>query len=205
MAAEALLKTPSPRRFACGALILLTLLVTAIPAARHAWKGETGDFTHLRQAARAMVEGEHIYASGSGYYIYPPLTAFIFQPLALVSEKGAAIIWLVFNVFLTFTATLIASKEAAARWRLRESGEDLSMMWLIAALATVLTADKIRSIFGLGQTDCLMLLGFTLVRRWMDRKPACAGIAAGAAANLKYLTLVFVPYFLIKAKLSGRC
>src|SRR4029077_20878332 len=33
---------------------------------------------------------------------------------------------------------------------------------------------------------------------WMDRQPVLAGIAAGATANIKYLALIFVPYFLIK-------
>jgi len=58
--------------------------------------------------------------------------------------------------------------------------------------------DKIRGTFALGQTDCLMLLGFACVLRWMERKPLLAGLAVGASANVKYLTLICVPYFLVK-------
>jgi hypothetical protein len=50
----------------------------------------------------------------------------------------------------------------------------------------------------LGQTDCLVITGLVGVLWWMDRRPALAGIAAGATANVKYLALIFVPYFLIK-------
>lgn len=175
-----------------------TLLIAALPAAKHAWHGKTGDFTHFWLAAQAMLQGQDIYASGRGCYIYPPLTAFIFQPLGLFSERIAATIWLACNILLTLAATLIVSKEVAARWPSRNTETNTSFIWPVATIATILTADKIRAIFNLGQTDCLMLLGFALVLRWMDRRPMAAGFAAGAAANLKYLTLIFVPYFLLK-------
>ena len=62
----------------------------------------------------------------------------------------------------------------------------------------MLTVDKIRATFVLGQIDCFMLLGFALILRWNDRWPLGAGLAAGIAGNFKYMTLIFVPYFLIK-------
>jgi Glycosyltransferase family 87 len=62
----------------------------------------------------------------------------------------------------------------------------------------LLSCAKIRSDFYLGQTDCLIIIGLAGVLWWMDRRPLLAGLAAGATANVKYLALIFVPYFLIK-------
>jgi hypothetical protein len=62
----------------------------------------------------------------------------------------------------------------------------------------VLSAEKIHADLKLGQTDCLMLFGFACVLRWLGSKPWLAGLAVGAAANIKYLSLIFIPYFLIK-------
>jgi hypothetical protein len=92
----------------------------------------------------------------------------------------------------------MVSKEMAERWRPVNVKTDVSLPWLIAAIALILSFDKIHTDFRLGQTDCLMLLGFACVLRWMDRKPWLAGLAVGAAANIKYLSLIYVPYFIIK-------
>ena len=43
-----------------------------------------------------------------------------------------------------------------------------------------------------------MLLGFACTLSWMQRKPLLAGAIVGATASIKYLSLIFVPYFLIK-------
>jgi hypothetical protein len=78
------------------------------------------------------------------------------------------------------------------------SQSDFSIPWLISATALLLSFAKIRSDFTLGQTDCLILIGLVGILCWMDRRPALAGWIAGATANVKYLALIFVPYFLIK-------
>ena len=183
------------RSFWAGIFFALFLLA-ATPAAKRILSGKTGDFSHLWKAAQAMLAGGDIYSSGGGYYIYPPLTAFIFQPLALLSERTAALTWLGFNLVLTALAIFTAGKEIARRWSWPPN--DSAVPWMIGTFAVLFVIDKIRSIFLLGQIDCFMLLGFVLGLRWMERKPVWAGLAAGAAANVKYLTLIFVPYFLVK-------
>ena len=110
----------------------------------------------------------------------------------------AATVWTAINGVLILVAIFIASKEAAARWPRIGSEANIILPWIIAAIATCLAADKIHGIFTLGQTDCLMLLGFACVLRWMERKPLLAGLTVGASANIKYLTLICVPYFLVK-------
>ena len=70
--------------------------------------------------------------------------------------------------------------------------------WAIAAAATILAADKLHKMFGLGQSDAFVLLGFASVLRLMNRQPLLAGTIVGAVANLRYLSLIFVPYFVVK-------
>jgi hypothetical protein len=43
-----------------------------------------------------------------------------------------------------------------------------------------------------------MLLGFACILRWMERRPLLAGVIVGLTANIKYFSLIFVPYFLLK-------
>lgn len=182
----------------CGFLIVTVLLVCGAHAVRQFWAGNPGDFGYFYRAASAMWKGEDIYLAAQGHYIYPPFLAFVFQPLTFLSERTAATVWTAISAALILIATLIASREAAARWpRLADEG-DVSLPWVIATAVTCLMVDKIRGTFALGQTDCLTLLGFTCVLRWMERKPVLAGLAVGASANVKYLTLICVPYFLVK-------
>ena len=177
---------------------MTVLLVCGAHAVRQFWAGDPGDFGHFYRAASAMWKGEDIYLSAQGHYIYPPFLAFIFQPLTLLSERTAATVWTAISAALILIAILIASREAAARWPRLADEADVSLPWVIATAVTCLMVDKIRGTFALGQTDCLMLLGFACVLRWMERRPVLAGLAVGASANVKYLTLICVPYFLVK-------
>jgi hypothetical protein len=190
--------TPSRKRLAYGALLTILLAGLATKAILAHVSTETWDFDYFYRAAQAMWHGQDIYAASDGHYIYPPFLAFIFQPFLAFSERTAALIWTVITALIIFTATLIASKEIAARWIRADTDVDLSLAWAIAAIACFLIADKIEATFLLGQTDCLMLLGFACALCWMDCRPLLAGTAIGATASIKYLTLIFVPYLLIK-------
>jgi hypothetical protein len=131
-------------------------------------------------------------------YIYSPFLAFIFQPLAVLPERPAAIVWLLLSASIIFAASLLAARKVTESLWVRQKETDPSIPWLISAMALFLSVSKIRSDFVLGQYDCLILAGLVGILWWMDRRPALAGIVAGATANVKYLALIFVPYFLIK-------
>lgn len=145
-----------------------------------------------------MLNQVDIYAGTAGMYIYSPFLAFIFQPLAVLPERPAAIVWLVLSASIIFAAALLAARKVTESWRVRQKETDPSIPWLISAMALLLSVSKIRSDFVLGQYDCLILAGLVGILWWMDRRPTLAGIVAGATANVKYLALIFVPYFLIK-------
>ncbi|HEY2101733.1 MAG TPA: glycosyltransferase family 87 protein [Chthoniobacterales bacterium] len=188
------------RRLASITLIVLVLVAAAIPTfVRNATtQKDTQDFAPIYHAAQAMWTGQNIYAATNGLYIYPPFLAFIFQPLILFPEHTAAIVWVIASAFLIALAALMSAREMSRRWTIPEGTEDPSRWWMIAAMAILLSLEKIHADFRLGQTDCLMILGFACVLRWMDRKPWLAGLAVGATANMKYLSLICLPYFLLK-------
>ncbi len=188
-----------PRRRALdfGAIAALILAISATVLVRDAKTG-TEDFGHFYRAADAMRHGSDIYAAANGHYIYPPLLAFVLQPLTLFPENTAIILWLALSAVTVGAAAVIAAQEVAQRWLVRDGKIAFYLPWAIAAAATLLSADKLHKMFGLGQSDAFVLLGFALVLRWMKRRPFLAGVVVGAVANVKYLSVIFVPYFLVK-------
>jgi hypothetical protein len=181
------------------AVMFVVLAVAAVPHIVRNWFApNTEDFGYFYQAARAMWHGKDIYEATNWRYIYPPFLALIFQPLTLLAEHPAAIVWAILSVLLILTASLIAAEEMTRRWHWGSEPTWPSFAAVSAAMALVLSAKEIYADLQLGQTDCLMLLGFACVLRWMGSKPWLAGLAVGAAANVKYLSLIFIPYFLIK-------
>jgi hypothetical protein len=181
-------------------VVVAVFIASGLPTFLRTWSGRKipDDFLVVYSAARAMLNQVDIYAGTAGMYIYSPFLAFIFQPLAVLPEQAAAVVWLVLSAAIIFAASLIAARTVTESWRLPQKETDPSIPWMISATALLLSFTKIRSDFSLGQYDCLILIGLVGVLWWMDLRPALAGIAAGATANVKYLTLIFVPYFLIK-------
>lgn len=171
----------------------------ALSAGRDLARGNTRDFFEFFSAARAMAEGQDIYASGSpGYgYIYPPLLAFLLLPLARLGLAAASWVWLGVNL-----AALGASLYLLSRETLRRFGLEAQHLLQSAAalLSAALLADKLRSELEMGQSNLLMLLAWAAALALLDRRPLLAGLALGLGANLKYLTLLAVPYLIIRRR-----
>ena len=185
-----------------GIAVLLLVIVT--PIAVRLLRANPEDFGYFYGAADAMRHGQDIYRATDGNYIYPPLLAFVLQPLTLLPERAALAVWLIVSAVCAIAAAFIAANETAKHWLPAEGRIHCDHVWTIACLALLLNTDKLHKVFGLGQTDTLILLAFALVLRWMNRRPTLAGIAVGAAANIKYLTLVLVPYFFLNATTARR-
>ncbi len=156
-----------------------------------------GDFEHFYLAAQAMREGRDIYASGVHGYIYPPLIAFLFMPLTLFPVKTAALIMLVLNIALGLGCAWIASAEAIRRFQIAASPHKVV---LVVAVTLLLSATKLRSEFQMWQTNVLMMFAMLLALRFLDARPRLAGLLLGAAVNIKYLPLVFLPYLLLRRR-----
>lgn len=183
------------------ALLYLVLAALAARTFFHAKGGNYhGDFIHFYWAAQAMVNHQDLYTSGLHGYIYPPLVAFLFQPLAFLSERGADVAWLVANLLLNAGSVLLATHAIMRRLHFPKSR---TMFFGIALFAAALSVDKIRADFALGQTDALMILSFALILLWFDKNPLLTGLAVGFGVCVKYLQLIYLPYFFFRRKYAA--
>lgn len=185
-----------------GAIIVLVLALGVVVAARRLCASSggplrAGDFNNFYAAALAMRSGHDIYTTGDEGYLYPPLFAFVLQPLTALPEAGAAFVWLLTCALLTLAALLVTANEAV--WRIGGRANSAATL-VVAATASLLLADKVRSELLLMQTDAVLLLAFALGLRWFERRPYAAGLVLGIAANIKYLPLLLLPYLLARRR-----
>ena len=161
----------------------------------------TGNLLDFLSAARAMRHGTDIYASGSGGYVYPPLIAFLYQPLSMLGDKAAGFVALgVEAAVAVFTLTLV-SRVLVRRLVGGVAGRvDPLLVARVAAFGAICTADKIKGEFSHLETNVWMLVAFTAAMRWVDRRPWLCGLALGFAFNVKYLPVVLVPYLLVRGR-----
>jgi Glycosyltransferase family 87 len=159
-----------------------------------------GDFEHFYRGAKAMREATDPYSAGVRGYIYPPLIAFLFMPLTLVSVQAAAFITLALNMALALMCTVVACKEAMRRFSLDRPTSELLA---VVALTTVLAAPRLRSELQMWQTNVPMLAATLLALCWLDRRPQWAGLMLGLAVNIKYLPLIYLPYLLLRRRFTA--
>jgi hypothetical protein len=156
-----------------------------------------GDFEHFYHAARAMRDGQSLSASGVHGYIYPPLIAFLFLPLAWLPVKSAALVMLVVNMGIGLACAWLAAHEVVRRFRIDPTTGNVLA---VAALATLMVVTRLRSEFQMWQTNVPMMLLMLLGLRWLDRRPQLAGLALGMAVGIKYLPLLYLPYLLLRRR-----
>ncbi len=157
-----------------------------------------GDYTHFYHAARAMLDGKDIYASGTGEgYIYPPLLAFLYQPLAWFDFDTSCRLWLVIGALLSLLATWVGARECVRRII---AGAGWDHAFLVFVLITALMTDKVRAELRMGQTNVILFLMMVLAMRWIDRRPSLAGLALGLAFNIKYLPIVLLPWMIVRRR-----
>ena len=159
--------------------------------------GPTGDFVHFYEAARAMAHGEDVYASGRGGYIYPPLLAFLYTPVAGLPPAPAAVVLLVCNLVLVLLSVFLAARELAHRFG---AAADPTALALVALAALLLGVDKVKGELQMWQTNALLLFLFTAALCLLDRRPGLAGAALGMAFNIKFLPIVLLPYLLLRRR-----
>lgn len=159
-------------------------------------KEQTRDFHEFFSAAEAMVQGEDIYKAGRLGYIYPPLLAFLLTPLVGLGEVGAAWVWMVINIGLLFATLFVSAHDATKRL----GPGSRAFLWIGAAIGLVLIADKIRADLAMGQSNIFIVCCWTMALYTVDRKPLTAATLLGLAANVKYVTLIAVPYLIFRRR-----
>jgi alpha-1,2-mannosyltransferase len=172
----------------------------------------TGDYAFFYAAARAMRRGEDIYTvEGPGFaragYLYPPLVAFLYQPLSLWEYGdgpkpkpdffvGARIAMLI-DELAFFIAAAFMAKAVLERWR---PGSNWQMVLTVAVLTALLTSDRVKGELQMIQTNGLVALGIAIGFWALDRKPIIAGLALGFAINIKFQALGLLLYFLFRRR-----
>jgi hypothetical protein len=163
------------------------------------------DFFHFYAATVAMSQGQDVYRSGTGGYVYPPLLAFLYLPLAHLSDVAAAAIALTINVPLMLASLLVGSRVAQVRLlhQTDDAPTTTGLLPLIAALTAFITFGRVKAELTIMQTDVIVLAAYVFALHWMDRRPALAGAVLGFAMNIKYYTLPGLLYFLLRRRWSA--
>ncbi len=162
-------------------------------------RGHANTFSVFYYAAKALAAGGDIYRShapGSerSEYVYPPLFALLVIPLVHFKAMTATRIWTAIDACLTLLALLLGARETARRFQIPPVRAALAT---IAAGGLLLGIGEYKTELGTSQTDTLVLVSFILALSWLDRWPALCGMAVGFSANIKYQTLIALPYLLI--------
>lgn len=166
-------------------------------------KGHFGDFPTFYEAAQFARQHRDIYKAGNAAtdqtYVYPPLIAFAYWPLTHLSLPNAAAVML----FVT-AAELLGGLFLAGKAIIDRLGAPPSpTLWTVVALACLLGENEMRGVMTMIETDSLMLLMFALALWWLDRRPVLAGLALGLAFNIKYLSIVALPYLVLRRRWSA--
>jgi len=161
--------------------------------------GNLDDFPHFYWAAGAVLHHRDPYLSGTHGYIYPPLLAYLYMPVAELSPAHAAYAVLPVLILATLGAVLLASRESLQRVG---AAVNSFTVCTVAMLSLLLIEDKVKGDLQMLQTNSLVLLLFALGLYWLDRSPLLTGAALGAAFNIKYLSLVMLPYLLLRRRWS---
>ncbi len=184
------------------ALLVIFLLVAwfAERAVAAVMQDRRKDFYEFFCAAEAMVRGQDPYAVGGTGYIYPPILAALLVPLVPLGISVATIVWAVLLIAVMSLSTWLAARETLERFRRRAEGP---LVAVVTAAALVIAGDKMRSEIVMGQSNLLMVLAWVLGLVWLDRRPLLAGLALGFGINIKYLTLLAVPYLLVRGRFKA--
>jgi hypothetical protein len=182
-----------------GALCGLAGTLVAILLFLDLRRGHPNTFSVFYYAAQALAQGGDLYRShapGSDRpeYVYPPLFAMLVTPLTHFTAAAATRIWTAMDVCLTVTALMLGARETARRFQIPPVRAALAT---IAAGALLMGIGEFKTELGTSQTDTLVLLSFVLGLSWLDRRPWLCGLALGFSANIKYQTLIAVPYLLV--------
>jgi Glycosyltransferase family 87 len=168
----------------------------------------TGDMESYLHAAHSILEGQDIYATpsrplaaGGLYYIYPPLLAVLFVPLAVLPVSVAIVLWSVLNILLlawvvrAFYEAMTGSSLSALKFHER---------WIIVFFALLPPSRFILHHLFYGQANILiMALTVAGLKQLNGQKPGWGAVSIGLSVALKVLTYPLTFWFLLKKNVKA--
>ena len=167
------------------------------------------DFFVFFDGASALVANTPLHLAGQGdlRYIYPPLLAVLLMPLVPMGVTAAAYVWLAIKsicMLISITVSALAITGRLPGCLASTSPRTRTALWIaagvIAAIGTIILADKIRSEYRMQQSNVLLLLGWAIALWWIDRRPVWAGAALGFVVCIKYTAIIALPYLLLRRR-----
>lgn len=171
-----------------------------------------GDFPHFYNAGVAVERGDSLYlrleeqtaepyAARGGGYIYPPMLALVFRPLAKLGYDLAKDVWIVSNMILLGICVFVLAWKAVGVVVPKVSGCARILMPLATSgIALGVLYDTVIAQAKLAQTDVLLIACLTLALVSYKRFPLVCGLILAGPIMVKYTTLVFVPYLIVRAQ-----
>ncbi len=181
---------PARLRYFIFGLAVIFLTWVLLLAFRHPFKTGHNTFSAFYYAACAIRDG----AGADGLppdYIYPPFFAWVIQPLTRLPVATAFRVWLGFSFLLTTSSMLVGWSVISRYFGLRLKFRNAMAIVLLAFL---LSAGEAKTEWSVAQCDGLVLDSFSFSLALLASSPIFAGLVIALGANIKYQTLVLVPY-----------
>ncbi|MFC1753120.1 glycosyltransferase family 87 protein [Thermoproteota archaeon] len=145
--------------------------------------------------AQKLYDTESFQKDGVANFKYPPLIAMIFALLAFTPERVAATIWFTFNfgllvLFIYYSGKMIFDQKVTQRQK------NWIYFWSL-----FLTSRFYMQNFDEGQVNFLMMTTLLLsIFATSKRKELLSGLGVAFSILVKYMSVIFIPYFLFKRK-----
>jgi alpha-1,2-mannosyltransferase len=184
-----------------GVLIALVVLALVVIAGRDVMAGDLGlrlDSTVYRNAINDMLAGHSLYDYSLSWFDrqfpfnYPPFAALLLVPGAVLPVGWSQGLWMVVQILVAGAAVKVVITRAAPG-RLLRDWRGLAIV-LVATLVFLIGASVMQSLL-LGQVS--LLVGVAVLIDLLVVPPRWRGLLTGAAAAVKLLPLIYLPYLLI--------
>jgi hypothetical protein len=181
-------------------LMLVALVVGVV-----IWTRRDGDFPGFLAVGELVLQQRHIYADApTGINTWPPLFSVVCVPLTLLANASPLLArawWIILNYLLLWLILGLLTRlvyDRPLRWN--DASQDVLTPWTIAVgIPFILTHRYIFSNFDHLQFN-LVIFALTLSGLYLGsrRHVLVGGLCLGAAAALKVMPIVFVPYLLYR-------
>lgn len=194
-------------------LFLLTLLPGVIqtwrrqnPVPGRDFSGRFRDFYEFFAAAEVLHRGgsaQEFFTAGKLGYLYPPLLATLLSPFTPLGIFACARLWLLFSLACLVTSAYLICKDSLRLYFPQEQQRRSGLIWLLAAAVGLLLVDRISVELKMQQCNTLLLLCWCAAAVYAAKRPWLAGLALAVGFNLKFVTVMAVPYLLLRRRFKA--